>query len=35
MTDYEKGIIIGITFAWPAISIGAFIVISIFAAGRR
>lgn len=33
MTDYEKEIIVGIALAWPVISIGAFIVIGIFAAG--
>lgn len=33
MTDYEKGILVGIALAWPVISVGTLIVIGIFAAG--
>lgn len=35
MTDYEKGILVGIALAWPIISIGTFIAISVFVAGGR
>lgn len=35
MTDYEKGILVGIALAWPIISIGTLIVIGVFVTGGR
>lgn len=35
MTDYEKGILVGIALAWPIISIGTLVVIGVFVAGGR
>lgn len=35
MTDYEKGILVGIALAWPIISIGTFIAIGVFIAGDQ
>nr|DAF79809.1 MAG TPA: hypothetical protein [Caudoviricetes sp.] len=35
MTDYEKGILVGIALAWPIISISTLVVIGVFVAGGR
>lgn len=35
MTDYEKGILVGIALAWSIISIGTLIAIGVFVAGGR
>jgi hypothetical protein len=35
MTDYEKGILVGIALTWPIISISTLVVIGVFVAGGR
>ncbi len=35
MTDYEKGILVGIALAWPIISIGTLIAIGVFITGGK